>query len=282
MAAQTLHLYVQGELVMIQHTFFQRFGHHGMCVLPNDVLSNDPLTDPETGAGLPSLREQVSLSNGIHHRLFCYARVLRPCGDGLYWADVAATPDLANTFHVILTEEDLYFALPYDVRVQGKSSAQILKMMGAHAREVRPAQRVAPVVAPECAPAPVLPLEPLAMVEVSTEELQEAIGPVTKDTPRDTNQQRVCQLIGSVCLQQALLQVMIDALMMQLYWSQWTHDSARISTVRAQCALVSSIQRWQRQSRQRCVNAVPVWSQEQHVVVWHLTVGDPFTARMAA
>jgi hypothetical protein len=267
---------------MIQRTFFQRFGHHGICILPDDVLSDDPLINPETGEELPSLRQQVSLADGINHRHFCYARVLRACGDGLYWADVAATPDLANTFQVILTEEDLYFALPYDVRVQGKSPARILKMMTAHALEVRPAQRVMPVVAPEDVPAPVLPLEPLTMVEVSTEELQVAIGPVIKDTYRDTNQQRVCRPIGSVCLQQAFLRVIIDTLMTQLYWSRWTHDSARISMMRAQCALVSTIQRWQRHSRQRCVNAVPLWSQEQHAVLWHLTVGDPFTVRLAA
>ena len=48
---------------------------------------------------------------------------------------------MVNTFRVILTEEDLYFALPYDVRVQGKSPSHILKMMTAHAREVRPVQQ---------------------------------------------------------------------------------------------------------------------------------------------
>ena len=154
---------------MVQRTFFQRFGTHGVCVLPDDVLSDDPLTDPETGEELPSLRDQVSLVNGTYHHTFCYVRVLRTCGDGLYWADVAATPDMVNTYRVILTEEDLYFALPYDVRVQGKSPAQILKMMAAHARAVRPVQRVAPVVTPERTPAPVLPLEPLAVVEVSND-----------------------------------------------------------------------------------------------------------------
>ena len=266
----------------LQHTFFQRFGHHGMCVLPDDVLSDDPLTDPVTGEVLPSLRDQISLINGIHHRMFCYARVLRTCGDGLYWADVATELDLVNAFRVILTEEDLYFALPYDVRVQGKSSAQILKMMTAHAREVRPAQRNAPVVTPECTPAPVLSLEPLTAVEVSNDELQAAIGPVTMDTHTDTNQKRVSRLIGSLCLQQAFLGVIIDVLMTQLYWSQWAHDSIRSSAIRTQCAIVSSIQRWQRHSRQRCVNAVPVWRDEQHTVVWHLTVGDPFANLSAA
>jgi hypothetical protein len=267
---------------MGQRTFFQRFGHHGMCVLPDNVLSDDPLTDPETGEELPSLREQVSLANGINHRFFSYARVLQTCGDGLYWADVAATPDFVNTFRVILTEEDISFALSYDVRVQGKSPAQILKMMAAHARAVRPMQRVAPVVTPELSPAPVLPLEPVAVVEVSNEALQEAIGLVTMDTHKDTNQRRVSRPIGSIWMQQAFLRVIIDALMTQLYWSRWAQESAGASTIRAQCATVSSLQRWQRHSRQRCVNAVPVWREEQHAVMWQLTVGDPLAALAAA
>ena len=267
---------------MVQRTFFQRFGTHGVCVLPDDVLSDDPLTDPETGDELPSLRDQVSLVNGINHRMFYYARVLRTCGDGLYWADVTAEPDLVNAFQVILTEENLYFALPYDVRVQGKSSAQILKMMTAHAREVRPAQRIAPVVTLERTPAPVLSLEPLAVVEVSNDELHAAIGPVTTDIHKDTNQQKVSRLAGSSRLQQAFLRVIIDVLMTQLYWSHLVHESARSSTIRAQCATVSSLQRWQRHSRQRCVNAVPVWSNEKHTLMWHLTVGDPIAALVAA
>jgi hypothetical protein len=119
----------------------------------------------------------------------------------------------------MLTEEDLCFALPYDVRVQGKSPAQILKMMASHARAVRPAQRVAPEPTPELSPAPVLPLEPLAVVEVSNNELQKAIGLVTLDTHKDTNQLKVSRPIGSLWMQQAFLRVIIDALMTQLYWS---------------------------------------------------------------
>jgi hypothetical protein len=268
--------------MVLQRTFFQRFGTHGICILPDNVLSDDVLIDPETGEELLSLREQVSMVNGINHRRFCYASVLRACGDGLYWADVSAEPDLVNTLQVILTEEDLYFALPYDVRVQGKSSAQILKMMTAHAREVQPAQRIASVVTPERTPAPVLSLEPLTAVEVSNDELQAAIGPVTIDTHTDTNQKRVSRPIGSLCLQQAFLRVIIDVLMTRLYWSQWAYDSVRSFAIRTQCAIISSIQRWQRQSRQRCVNAVPVWRDEQHTVVWQLTVGDPFAAMSAA
>jgi hypothetical protein len=267
---------------MIQRTFFQRFGTHGVCVLPDDVLSDDPLTDPVTGEELPSLRDQVSLVNGISHRILCYARVLKGCGDGLYWADIAATPDMENTHRVMLTEEDLSFALPYDVRVQGKSPAHILNRMAAHSREVRPMQRVATVVTSEPSPGPVLPLKPLAVVEVSTNDLQEAMGVMTMDTHKDTNRRRVSRPIGSFRIQQAFLRVIIDALMTQLYWSQRAQEPARASTIRVQCATVSFLQRWQRHSRQRCVNAVPVWSNEQHTIMWQLTVGDPFATLLAA
>lgn len=268
---------------MVRRSFFDRFGHQGTIVLPNDVLSDDPLTDPETGEDVPSLRDQISLVNGIYHGFFCYARVLRTCGDGLYWADVAATHDFVNTHRVILTEEDLHFALPFDVRVQDKSPAQILKMMAAHAREVRPARQVEPIASvTECVPAPALPLEPLAVVEVSTDDLQEVIGVVTMDTLKDTNKRRVSRSIGLFRMQQAFLRVLIDALMTQLYWSQWAQESARASTIRMQCATVSSLQRWQRQSRQRCVNAVPVWSDKLSAVVWQLTVGHPLAALVAA
>ncbi len=259
---------------MLSRTFFDRFGHSGLCLLPDSVLSDDPLTDAETGIELPSLRGQISLVNGMYHRIFCYARVLRVCGDGLYWADVAATPDFVNTYRVILTEEDLYSVLPYDIRVRGKSPAHLLKMMAAHACEVRPAQRVEPATTTEFAPAPVLPLEPLAVVEVSDDELQEAIGLVKMDTHKDTSQRKVSWPVGSLRMQQAFLRLIIAALMTRLYWSQ---EQASTSTIRRQCATVASLQHWHRRSRQRCVNAVPLWDNERHTVVWQLTVGDPLS-----
>jgi hypothetical protein len=187
---------------MVQRTFFQRFGTHGVCVVPDNVLTDDPLLDPDTGKELPSLREQVSQVKGISYQFLCYVRVLRPCGDGLYWADVAATPDFENTFRVVLTEEDLYFALPFDVRVQSKSPAQILKMMAAHARAVRPAQRVESMaLATEGIPEPVLPLEPFAVVEVGIDDLQEAVGVVIMDILKDTNKRRVSRSISSFRIQ---------------------------------------------------------------------------------
>ena len=72
---------------MVQRTFFQRFGTHGVCVLPDDVLSDDPLTDPVTGEELPSLRDQVSLVNGINHHMCllcaCVARPVAMASTGL-------------------------------------------------------------------------------------------------------------------------------------------------------------------------------------------------------
>jgi len=96
------------------------------------------------------------------------------------------------------------------------------------------------------------------------------------DNLTDTNNLRVSRPISFFRMQQAFLRVILDALMRQLYWTEWAQESARISTARTQCATIAYLQRWQRQSRQRCVNAVPVWNGEQHAV------GDPLTALAAA
>jgi len=270
---------------MVQRTFFERFGHQGICVLSADVLSDDPLFDPDTGEELPSLREQISLVNGISHRIFCYARILRVCGDGLYWADVAATPDFVHIERVVLTEEDLYSALPYDIRVRDiikKSPGHILKLMEIHAREVRPLQRVEPGATPELIPTPILSLEPLALVEVSNDALQEAIGPVNMDTLKDTKKHTVVTVvrpIGSFRIQQALLRAIIDTLMEQLYQAK---DHLCALALKARCAAIAVLQRWHRQHRQRVVNAVFDWCDEHQAMVWHLTIGVPVAVKAAA
>ncbi len=83
-------------------TFLDRFRSHWLCVLPAEVLSDDPLVDPDTQETLPSLRTQAS-AQGL-----CFARVLRAFAHGLYWADVSATSEAsAPTTRVLLTEEDL-------------------------------------------------------------------------------------------------------------------------------------------------------------------------------
>src|SRR5215472_9640002 len=137
MTGSDLHQCVQGGSIMILYrSFFQRFGHLGVCVLPAEALSNDLLqVDPQTHIMPPSLRQSVSVLG------LCFARVLRSCADGLYWADVAATPDLVDAQRVLLTEEQLYHTLPWDIRLVQKQPGDIRNLLIDHAQEVQPVQQ---------------------------------------------------------------------------------------------------------------------------------------------
>jgi hypothetical protein len=265
-------------------SFFQRFGHLGVCVLPAEALSNDLLrVDSETHVMPPSLRQSASVLG------LCFARVLRACADGLYWADVAATPDLLDAQRVLLTEEQLYHALPWDIRLVEKCPGDIRDLLFAHAQEVQPAQRQAIDQVPVLTLVPIVPLEPLeeAAVVVTVGELQEALDPHASerdrsDDPDDSLFERItrkprrspsnCPRVGSFAMQQAFLRTMIDAFMTRLYQVQ---DQATALLLKARCGVLALLQRWHRLTRQRIVNAVPVWSEEQHSVVWQLTVGVP-------
>jgi len=273
-------------------TFFQRFGTHGICVLPSEVLSNDLLrVDPETHTMPPTLRKQASALG------LCYARVLRSFADSLYWAEVATTPDLVDARRVLLTEEQLYHALPWDVRLQDRQPSAIRDLMFAHAQTVQPIQRqttpqihTAPVAIASLTPAPIVPLEPLAdaTVEVTTGELHEVLDPHSPDETSESLFERITgkakplpfrQHVGSYSMQQSLLRAMIDALMARLYQAQ---DHLAALSLKARCAILAQVQRWHRVTRQRVVNAIPAWSEERQLVVWHLTVGVPVAARAAA
>jgi hypothetical protein len=280
---------VQGELAVVQRTFFQRFGTHGVCVLPPDVLSNDLLRfDSEAHTMPPTLRKEASALG------LCYARVLRCFADDLYWALVAATPDLVDAQRVVLTEEQLYHALPWDVRLVDQEPETIRRLMFAHAQAVKPAQRLETSeqtattshATAALTPVPVLLLEPVtdAMVEVSASHLQEALDPhspheTDESIPRNKKRSPFKQSIGSFPMQQGLLRVMIDALMTQLYQAQ---DHPAALSLKARCTLLAQMQRWHRASRQRIVNAIPVWNDELQRVVWQLTVGVPLAAYAAA
>ena len=269
-------------------SFFQRFGHLGVCILPAEVLSNDLLrVDPEMHTVPPSLRQSASALG------LCFAQVLHSFADGLYWADVAATPDLLDAQRVLLTEELLYYALPWDIRLVDKCSDDIRKLLFAHAQEVQPAR---PQAAPRqdtdqlhsLTPAPVVPLEPLAdaTVVLTTDELQEALDPHSPESDRFNDpDNHLVELISkkakrspfgervsSFSMQQAFLRAMIDALMTQLYQIQ---DQATALLLKARCGLLALLQRWHRLTRQRVVNAFPAWSEERHCIVWHLQVGVP-------
>lgn len=274
---------------MVLRTFFQRFGAHGVCVLPAEVLSNDLRIDPQTRTMPPSLRREASALG------LCFARVLHSFADGLYWAEVAATPDLVDAQRVLLTEEQLYHALPWDIRLQDRQPGAIRDLMFAHAQTVRPIQPLVEDVPTQetsqrvkLTPAPIVPLQPLdeATVVVSADELHEAFDPRSRDDDDDTPGAGLLIRLGkktrkklahvkamsSFAMQQGLLRVMIDSLMNQLYQ---VCDHLTTHLLKARCALLVQIERWHRTSCQRVVNAVPVWNDEQHSVVWQLTVGVP-------
>src|SRR5579862_4236652 len=88
--------------------FSQGFGYLGTCVLPAEVLDDTPLPDPETDSIDSSLRQRCSQESQL-----CYAHVLFSFAEGLYWADVAATPDLTEADRVVLTEAHLTYALAW-------------------------------------------------------------------------------------------------------------------------------------------------------------------------
>ena len=114
-------------------TFSQRFGYLGTCVLPAEVLDDTTLADSETGLTQPSLRQRCSRDDQ-----FCYAHVLYSFVEGLYWADVAATPDLAGAERVVLTEAHLTYALAWDERLYWRTPVQILRLMQAQAEDLAP------------------------------------------------------------------------------------------------------------------------------------------------
>jgi len=275
-------------------SFFQRFGRLGVCVLPAEVLSDDLLgVDPETHTIPTSLRKLATIFG------LCYAHIVRSFAEGLYWAEVAATPDLVDAQRVVLTEEQLYHALPWDVRLRDRHPSTIRTLLFAHAQDVRPLQLQPKERAPEIeqhaftpAPVPIVPLAPLAdaVVEVTPGELQAAFDPHFSDTPGKTEaslferitrktKHFLSRYAGSFAMQQALLRAMIDTLMTRLYQVQ-DHTAALL--LKAQCALLAQVQRWHCTSCQRVVNAVPVWSDERQSVVWQLTVGVPVVLRAAA
>ena len=82
---------------MVRYTFFQRLGHHDVCVVPARVLSAEPTHDEDPS----SLQAEAS------HAGQCYVRVLLSFGDGTYLAHVAASPDFKCRFTVVFSEAQL-------------------------------------------------------------------------------------------------------------------------------------------------------------------------------
>jgi hypothetical protein len=81
------------------------------------------------------------------------------------------------------------------------------------------------------------------------------------DPHPDTKKRPVCLPISAVRMQRAFLQVLSAAL----------EAIRQDETTRRLRAALAGVQRWQRDTRQRCVNAVPLSREGQ--VVWQVTVG---------
>jgi hypothetical protein len=256
-------------------TFFQRFGYLGICVLPAEVLDNTTLDDPETGFPQPSLRKLCSQDG-----LLCYAHVLYACAEDLYIANVAATPDLAEAERVVLTETDLIYALAWDQRLSWRTPLQIRRLMQAHAQELAPrSPHPEPVPTAASFPAPVVPLTVVTTVEVTAGELREAFDEQEANYASDSPNRAGLRRPGACGVQQSLLRALSRALQELLATAT---DSYTAKVLQALTALVTRVQRWQQQTRQRVVNAVLAWDAAWNCPSWALTLGVPQTLLGAA
>jgi hypothetical protein len=254
-------------------SFFERFGYLGTCVLPDKVLDDTPLTDPDTGLTQPSLRQHCqdgSLCSGL-----CYARILFSFTEGLYWADVAATPDLAAAERVVLTEADLTYALPWDERLYWRTPAQICCLMEAQAHDLAPLHPYTEPL-PEAAllPAPVVSLVAVETpVEVTTDDLRAEFASKAAEHPRSQIAPRhtAKRHLNTYAVQQGLLQVLHRALQRDLALAD--HQTAQ--ALQALTALVTRVRDFHQRTRQRVVNAVKIWDAGWRRWVWHLMLGVP-------
>jgi hypothetical protein len=249
-------------------TFFQRFGALGTCVLPADVLDATALVDPETCLAEPSLRQRCSRDGQL-----CYAHVLYTRTEGLYWTDVAATPDLAEAERVVLTEMDLTYALAWDERLYWRTHAQILRLMQAQAEDLAP---LSPHPEPESPaalfPPPIVPLSIVTTVEITPDELREAFGATGADDPSGAHPCAGSRQPGVCRVQQGLLRALSQALQELL---ESATDRYITQVLRTLTALVKHVTRWQQHTRQRVVNAVRSWDAASSGLAWALTLGVP-------
>jgi hypothetical protein len=126
----------ESDMSGLHNTFDQRAIFSWKYVITDNAFSAEAIS--LDGEPPISLRDEVSCDG------LCYVQVIgRTAGGDLYIARVAAAPHLvsAQTFTIFLTEEQLRFALPWDCRVEGKSTEHILAMLRAHATALQPASR---------------------------------------------------------------------------------------------------------------------------------------------
>lgn len=293
---------------MTQLSLAKRVCYHYPYVMLAAILSADSVD----GEDMSSLRADAS-NEGI-----CYIRVIRSFDDGWYLVRAAVRPELlAEGYTVVLSEGQLAYALPWDCRLQHASPQRICIVLHAQARGLHPAR--VPVCGTKglttsqiLARDPPVPLQLLDLgVVLSTEVLQDAIRCTVKEACSDTNtatnkenkkglrslrmqlafvraviktiyrdptDHEMSTRIDTFHLQQALLRAVIDTLMEQLYQAQ---EHALAFALKALCALVAWVQRWQRQVKQRVMSVIPFFDEQRCQVVWQLLVGVPLSATLA-
>jgi len=249
-------------------TFAQRIGYYWTCVMLAEALTDDPLA-PEPD--MRSEEERASLRTLASANGLSFCKVLRMIAPGLYWADVAATPDLCHTYRVVLTEEHLIYAMPWDCRMEGTLPGRIRAILKERGDALQPARQQEPQevsARPEPSSEDVM-LRVVGWQTISMDELHEAIEAKGLDSTH----------LNTVAVQQTLLSAVIDALMRQLY-AGCSH--ARALLLKARIMLIAALQRWQRHTRQMVVKANPVWSEQRQQTVCRILIGLPELAPQAA
>lgn len=161
---------------------------------------------------------------------------------------------LAETsLQVFLTEEQLCYTLPLDIRLQHKTSSEIVRAIYAHA-------------------ATLLPSRPLSeSIDIPAAALAEAVRTTALEQGAAAEAASSSHVAHSL-LQQAYLKAAIDALMYQ-FWH--TPNQAQSRGARSRCRLLAVLQRWQRLTRRRVVYALTRWDHTLGQLVWGLIIDVP-------
>ncbi len=241
---------------MTQRIFSHRAHYHWTYVLPAEELSDDPLY-ADGNADTSSL-QAIASADGL-----CYASVLRSFGEGLYWVQVASHPDLLCTqgYLVVLTEEHLTYALPWDCRLQEQSPERICAILHAHAAMLQPlCQKVGAVSEPKTTSGVVPPhhvlLQPMdEEVVVTTAALQEVIDATAEGMISPGRMSPILQRI-----QHGLLSVTLRAIRIRL---QRASSEVQRAFLQTKYILVRQVRQWHRRTHQRVVNAHYAWCEER-------------------
>jgi hypothetical protein len=251
-------------------TFHQRVGYHWPCVALAALLTDDICQEEHTDTHTVSLREEASYQG------LTYIQVLKHLDNtDLYLARVAWSPLLLNEsdLQAYFTEEQLFYTLPVDVRLQQKRPEDIISAIRAHAATLLPIRMLATGRQETPSEATALTLHPLAeTIEVTREDLTVAMQAAVVADQEATQTTHTSPTRAAHLLQQALLRAALDALMRQL-WQ--TPGRARSRIAQARCRLLAALLRWQEETRQRVAMARAIWKQSLGNVVWELTVGVP-------